>query len=364
MPILKYSQKNELSDIAIWKQIKMDFGSIIRREIDDDGIYLEEQCINNKISDKYPVLPSSPILSLATIHLFVKECINNEITKFPIQKNQNPPEISHIKDLNYFSNIFLNLWLNYPTDLFPSAEILLAKKVFLKPQYYYQELTNEHKISISNPEKNQADIVNDFIDEIKNSIKQPEFKRNQRKQISAARKNFDGASEYINRLLLIHSSLKIVRLECGIPDQDDFKKTGDIAKIFLKKFTNNRRNNGLFHEMLGGLWKLEAYPDRGAYFHFMVFFHANTQLNSDEIARQIGNYWVHRITNSKGSYRLCSKSNNPYISSSIGIVKSNDKQSCLDLCHALYYLTFKDRYLKIGDFENGRRFGKWKLTEI
>ena len=92
MPFLKYSQKNELSDIAIWKQIKMDFGSIIRREIDDDGIYLEEQCINNKISDKYPVLPSSPILSLATIHLFVKECIDNEITKFPIQKNQNPPE--------------------------------------------------------------------------------------------------------------------------------------------------------------------------------------------------------------------------------------------------------------------------------
>lgn len=134
------------------------------------------------------------------------------------------------------------------------------------------------------------------------------------------------------------------------------------AKDCLRRLSNNKRNNLLFANIAGFLWKLECHHKHGYYFQFIFFYSDDCGYSSIDLTHQIGQYWVTRLTEGGGGYQNCEESSNEFLSSCIGIVDRTDSESRNKLRQALYYLTMKDQYLRFGKGDAGKRFGRGGVT--
>lgn len=346
-------EKSKKSAKSSNKKIEISVGDIFRHMgIDHGHIFVPNE------EDTRKSEPFFPVGSVSTIHQIVDKIIKTASPGFEVSCQKNGRRLVscdyslslHFQTVSYCRH-------TYPAYFQPSELTNLFFEIASKAEFFSEEFRNENHPS-NQPGKIQADVYNEFIEQIRHAAAAKEFKQRVHKRAYTSTKNFNSAYTYVNELFESHGTLQVVRLNCYLPWLNDDVAMVKQAKGYLRQFSNNKRNNQLFADMAGFLWKLEFHHKHGYYFHFIFFYPDADGDKHSDLANQIGQYWIARLTKGKGSYQSCAGLLNKFLSSCIGIMEQTDVDSRGQLDQALYYMTMKDQYLRLGGAGEGKRFGR------
>ena len=175
-------------------------------------------------------------------------------------------------------------------------------------------------------------------------------------------RNFQQLVSYVNGLFAIHSRLVIIRLD--LKYNADFSSQTDLqqAQTDFSRFYGNMRNNSLFNDMVGYIWKLEEGEQGGYHYHCVFFFTNAHMLNHSYYGEVIGQYWQNVITKGRGSYFNCNRADyiNRLSTPAIGVINHYDEEKRLGLIHIVAYLCKDEQSLANKPFKT-RVMGRGQL---
>lgn len=209
-------------------------------------------------------------------------------------------------------------------------------------------------------EKRLGDWVNDFVGYLRKQLCSKKLRRAEKnwagdycRRMKALKKHIDGCFEVCSRLLVVRLDLYQERFTPA--DVDHFHRYGsqvyDTELITLLervgRFQNNRRHNKLFKHLVSSVVKIEYGPDRGYHAHLLLFFNGHKVENDSYYSVAIGDYWVDQITDGKGSYWACNRSENKqrYQWLGIGMIEKSEEKKRRSLLRVASYLAKSDLHL-------------------
>jgi hypothetical protein len=216
--------------------------------------------------------------------------------------------------------------------------------------------------------KPDAQHFNDLITLIREQSKIPEFLFKLHRRIKNSQGNNLSAKDYVNALFEKHSKLLVVRVNAGY--QTDFRKSITLKQVqkHIRRFLNNWRNNKLFENCVGYIWKIEMGDMKGLHTHFALFFNGNLLDNDEYIGQQICDYWDYVITKGEG---ICDNSNrhkkeyelrNCHIG--IGMIEHHDLIKRNYLLENIEYMTKTIQFIKLKNSPKTRTFGRGSMPKI
>ena len=143
--------------------------------------------------------------------------------------------------------------------------------------------------------------------------------------------------KYIDALQEKFSKVCVIRDDFGYKKDENNKVniTLDEANKHVNRFLGNRRNNSVFDNNVGYIFKIEEGVDKGIHIHAIILFDGNKVQNDKFKGDQLGQYWK-KITNGKGSYHNCNRNN--YKDNATGILDYRDVEKRKKLNKAMEYL--------------------------
>lgn len=190
-----------------------------------------------------------------------------------------------------------------------------------------------------------AEMFNLIIERVRNAYHGKEFKRRLASCTANAKRNFESNCKFALNLIQSYSKVLVLRVDLYYMKEEARGVSTETVIRDRQHLFNNMRNNRLFDNLIGVIWKLEYGERRGHHFHLMFFFNGQERRNGDWIADQIGQYWAERIVLGRGSYHNCNRDKRLYWNCGIGMVHYSDSKMINDLIRAISYLTKKDQYL-------------------
>lgn len=182
---------------------------------------------------------------------------------------------------------------------------------FLEANSSYKNVNQEGVVT----DRLMSDWVNDFVDDIRKQIRSKEFKRAQKNWAGDYRRRMKSAEACVEDCFEVSSKLRVVRTDLyqeRLSLQDLNRRAHEAPnvpeselKLLLKRIDrllNNRRHNKLFKHLINQIIKIEYGHDRGYHVHLIMFFDGNKVRNDSYYSKAIGDYWVDKITDGKGSY--------------------------------------------------------------
>lgn len=207
-----------------------------------------------------------------------------------------------------------------------------------------------------------ADLFNALITHVREKTKSAEFKKRVKTVENNYRRNLKSYTQYFNALLNKWARLLVLRLDFYFPTEQAGHITAENAHEAREHFFNNMRQNALFGDLKGLIWKLEYGRERGHHFHCIFFFDGKTRQQEKWIADQIGQYWVSQISPG-GSYNSCHKDPNQYKRKGIGMINYDDIQKREIFLHdVLDYLCKMDQALIVKP-SKGRSIGRMEMPK-
>ncbi|QLI80256.1 inovirus-type Gp2 protein [Chitinibacter fontanus] len=204
---------------------------------------------------------------------------------------------------------------------------------------------------------------NDFIERMRIAVRQPKFQKKVAYWCGLASKNHQGAVKYLCRLLDKYKRLRVVRLDLTYQLNSPERHDEVLCKKHFKRFTENQRNNQLFKNVVGFIWRLEYGKEMGFHFHWILLFDGDHVWKEEWYADQIGNYWKETITAGQGAFHNCNRAAriNGHRNSAgygLGELKLNDRQKLDTVCkNVIGYLTKVDALIQSKGV-NGKTFGR------
>lgn len=205
------------------------------------------------------------------------------------------------------------------------------------------------------------------ITQIKQEMRDIEFKNLIYNTNRTAKKNRDGMMRYIDSLFEHHYQLLVVRVDLGyhlgniITCQADMATKYWEAKHDFKHLLNNAKINSLFEHMVGYVWSFEYGPDKGFHYHLMLFFDGAKVRQDVTLGMMVGEYWNYPITGNRGLYYNCNARKNEYSQCGIGMIDCRDTKKRNNLKNAAAYLIKVDHYARMLTPDNGRVFGRGEI---
>ncbi|MGZ5548889.1 MAG: YagK/YfjJ domain-containing protein [Nitrososphaeraceae archaeon] len=210
-----------------------------------------------------------------------------------------------------------------------------------------------------------VDILNKFIDSIRQEAKSPQFKSDINNYNRPSNKNYKSLMECIDKLYDKHSRLMVLRIDFGYKQDNRFPSEKVRNERYLQAvndrehFFNNMRKNKLFKHMLNYAWKLEYGFEKGFHYHMFFFFDGSKRWKDKYRAKIIGEYWQNTITQGKGLFHNCNANQHNYDYLGIGIINASDTKLREELEMAVLYFTKADSCnVRMIAPNNGRTFGK------
>ena len=164
----------------------------------------------------------------------------------------------------------------------------------------------------------------------------------------AHQRRFRSLRDYTNALFSQHARLIVIRLDLKyigafIPYTSLEQAQEDISHLFA-----NTRHNALFDDLAGYVWKLEESSQEGYHYHLILFFTNEHKQNDGYYGEEIGQYWQNVITQGRGCYFNCNRSEYKGQQSdlAIGRVKHSDVQKRYDLLGILAYFCKEEQALQ------------------
>lgn len=158
--------------------------------------------------------------------------------------------------------------------------------------------------------------------------------------------NIKNYCTYVDEIVARYVELRVVRIDLEYTPMAVQGLTIDQARKDLNRFLNNRRHKKLFAGQMGFIWKLENSDGRGLHFH-LISFHIGADLTQQQhLAQQIGEYWI-KVTQQRGSYRDCSRSDYSFKRLGIGRLCKGVPEMRANIFSVIKYLCKRDQALSI-----------------
>ena len=211
-----------------------------------------------------------------------------------------------------------------------------------------------------------VDGLNEAAQYVRETIRSSAFIEQQRSFQVSANKNAKSLRAYIDGLFDKYARLVVIRIDLGYRNCNIDatsvvpRRSYQDAIADRDRLLNNRRNNYLFDEMVGYVWKLEYSVGVGFHYHFIFFYNGQNVRCDGAKAGYIGRYWI-KLTDEKGTYYNCNANKFRYKRLGIGTVNHFDTIKRDNLYLAASYLTKIDYFIKLKSNSIGRSFGKGEL---
>ncbi|WP_186442806.1 inovirus-type Gp2 protein [Herbaspirillum sp. SJZ099] len=209
-----------------------------------------------------------------------------------------------------------------------------------------------------------AEVFNVIIDKIRKAYRDEAFQRQLKSRSANAKRNFASNSKFALRLIGDCSKVLVLRIDLYYTKAHTKGVTAEQAVKDRLHLFNNMRNNSLFNNSIGVIWKLEYGQHRGNHFHLMFFFNGQERRSGDWLADQIGKYWAEKIVPGKGAYHNCNRDKRQYWNCGIGMILHTDSKKIRDLLTAISYLTKKDQYVMAKRSKKCRTIGRSEMGPI
>lgn len=203
-----------------------------------------------------------------------------------------------------------------------------------------------------------AELFNSLISRIREKTRSADYRKKVKAREHNAKRNFKSYSVYFNAMLNRWSRLLVLRVDLYFSYSTTEHISVGQAHEARRRFLNNMRQDPLFADLRGLIWKLEYARNRGHHFHFIFFYDGRDRQREEWIADEIGMAW-RRLTG--GSFHSCNRDPNKYKRRGIGMVNHYEvlKRECF-LKDVLGYLTKQDQYLLVKP-NKGRTIGRMEM---
>lgn len=182
-----------------------------------------------------------------------------------------------------------------------------------------------------------------------------------------SQKNHDGLMQLIDSLFEHFYQILVIRLDLTYHEGNTIKSYADIETKYweangdFKHLLNNAKKNSLFKHLIKKVWKLEYGPDKGFHYHLILFLDGSKVKQDVYIAEQIGEYWEHSITQSRGSYWNCNGDKHDYWYCALGMIHYSDVEKRKYLKQAAAYLIKIDHFARMLTPDHSKTFAKGKM---
>jgi hypothetical protein len=197
-----------------------------------------------------------------------------------------------------------------------------------------------------------GELFNDVVQRMRIEWREQGFGEKYRTRCSMVKKRITEYTNYEKALFNKWSRLIVLRLDLYYKKEFADEIGLQEAIDDLNHLIQNKRNNSIFRSMKGYIAKLEYGIDKGLHWHLIFFFDGAERHNACQVyfARQIGDYWVEKITAGRGDYWNCNAKENEFEAlgiRGIGVINADQFKLRENLRNnVIGYLCKLDQYLK------------------
>lgn len=189
--------------------------------------------------------------------------------------------------------------------------------------------------------------LNNAISEFRGIISSQEYKKSVSEFIKGSVRNKKRAENYREYLFNNYSRLLIVRVDLSYRKEISRKVTPDILNKHRSDLYQAMQSEPLFQHCVGYIFKLEYGHVKGFHYHCLFFFNGRNVRRDIILAKCIGEFWQHKITEEAGIYYNCNYFKERYEISGIGMVHRNDSNKQEGLKRAINYICKSDQWVKL-----------------
>lgn len=260
-----------------------------------------------------------------------------------------------------------------PTGAFISPEFRQAYEVSEQVRVFLEadedlDIQREHPLSEplraswTQPGTLVADVANEFVQLIRKKAMRRNFRRRFAVRKFGVQENFQRGRTLIDALFRRRFRLNVVRIDFSY--KREHLPSLEQAKEDLDRLLNNRRNNTIFHSVLGYVWHLEWAFKSGWHWHVMFFLDGSKTRHDTYVANQFCDYWKRYITGGRGRCHNCNADKNKYKRLGIGMISHDDTEKREVLVNVvLRYLTKVDEIARPRVPKGTKTFGTSHIPE-
>jgi len=135
----------------------------------------------------------------------------------------------------------------------------------------------------------------------------------------------------------------------------------DVTELIKDRdhlFDNMRAKPSIFEHLVGKVWRIEWSRVGGYHLHVAFIFDGSKVQKHEWLGEQIGQYWVHVVTQKRGLFHNCNRNQERYGARwGIGEVNYDDTEKREKLMHALGYLAKRDQFVYVKPSPKCKCFG-------
>lgn len=172
----------------------------------------------------------------------------------------------------------------------------------------------------------------------------------------SAKKNLKSCLDYVTSLFEKHSKLLVMRVDLYIHPEHREWSASAHAEHCIGQFLRAMREGRIIDpDVQGWIVKREGGLYRGIHFHLMVFLDGHKHQDGYVYSQQLGEAWVRRFSDGKGTFFNCWALRKKYIHNALGVVHVSDRAMLTGIKVALEYMVKEDCALETGRSRNLRR---------
>lgn len=210
-------------------------------------------------------------------------------------------------------------------------------------------------------------LFESLVAEIKEISMGKVFKDKLRKWKENFRRSHLSAKKYVDALFEKYSRLLVIRIDLGFVKEKYVEKISlNDAKDYFSKFLNARRNNKIFSDVVGYVWKMECGDVKGYHYHLLIFMDGSKVQKDEYRAILMGQYWRH-ITGGKGAVfisNLIKKKFSKIGRLGIGMISHFDHEKRKNLDFVLQYFFKIEQCLKEKSLQGTRTYDRGEMPSI
>ena len=232
----------------------------------------------------------------------------------------------------------------------------------------FAEVLQRSQLHRSQYAQRNVDLLNEFVDKLREGVKRAGFMRNVRNHERGAVKNAKRVRKYIDDLYGDYAKLLHVRLdlyyEIVWPRPEVSPVSSREMKIHRAMFMRHvRRTFGA--AAVGHLWTIEYGEMKGPHVHMLLNFNGHKVQQGIAIAKQLGEHWQKVITKGRGRYWNINKYEDEWEAKGlrgIGMIAHSDERRRENLVRAALYLVKTDLFVRLVMPGIGKTFGTGKFV--
>lgn len=193
----------------------------------------------------------------------------------------------------------------------------------------------EHVLVEGGPDTEAIEGLRHLVDFVRHVCRSQAFQNLLKDHVEKEKDNFRSGCDYIAEQFERHSRLLVLRIDLYF--RPDAKGWGysEAANRALTNYLRALRLGRIVRGYLGFVIKRENGISRGMHYHLMVLLDGHLHRSAYHLTRRMGQAWIKRVGEEKGSYFNCYAKKDLYRYNGLGLVHVSDTEKLLGIRIAL-----------------------------